>query len=313
MEGRGDLSDEEYRKIMQLVTEQENALQSGEHLTAQKCSQPVWGMFEHTPHAAVPGSMPQTTCFFTAGNETPYSLRTKVSLAVQSAAVVLDNSDVEVMRAALQGLSGTTNIYPETMAVSVGITSVSILTPDGQFLRAGSQLHSAGSLPASGSPGDHHISMHRACRWRRQFHTTQRAHLWCAGVLIEEVECGIAAPKEGDSHDEGEGTQGAAQSETGALHLELVQKPQDGSADASVSLALSSSYIVYTAPTVERLQNFFRVEKVRQTMFADGKLAASLARHVSSCAMHRRMVVEHIPAACRPQTYMQSQRKLQSK
>lgn len=52
-----------------------------------------------------------------------------------------------------------------------------------------------------------------------------------------------------------------------ALELELVQNPQDGSADTAVSLALSSSYITYSAATLQRLQDFFHVEEVSEFDF----------------------------------------------
>lgn len=47
-----------------------------------------------------------------------------------------------------------------------------------------------------------------------------------------------------------------------ALQLGIVQNPQDGSADTAISLALSSSYITYSAATLERLQDFFHTEEV---------------------------------------------------
>lgn len=50
-----------------------------------------------------------------------------------------------------------------------------------------------------------------------------------------------------------------------ALQLGLVQNPQDGSADTAISVALSSSYITYSAATLERLQCFFRTEEASTT------------------------------------------------
>ena len=48
----------------------------------------------------------------------------------------------------------------------------------------------------------------------------------------------------------------------GALGLELIKSPQDGSADAVVSLELGSSYVVYHVAALTRLQDFFRTEQV---------------------------------------------------
>ena len=48
-----------------------------------------------------------------------------------------------------------------------------------------------------------------------------------------------------------------------ALGLELIKSPQDGSADAVVSLVLGSSYVVYHVAALIRLQDYFRTEQVR--------------------------------------------------
>ena len=53
-----------------------------------------------------------------------------------------------------------------------------------------------------------------------------------------------------------------AQQPPGALGLELIKSPQDGSADAVVSLELGSSYVVYHVAALTRLQDFFRTEQV---------------------------------------------------
>lgn len=80
---------------------------------------------------------------------------------------------------------------------------------------------------------------------------------------IEETGGGGDATRDGE-----EGSAGVKEAAPGrgprhALQLELVHKPQDGSADATMSLALSSSYIVYSAAAVDRLQAFFRTEQVK--------------------------------------------------
>lgn len=47
-----------------------------------------------------------------------------------------------------------------------------------------------------------------------------------------------------------------------AMEVELIQAPQDGSADTIVNLVLAPSYITYHAATVERLLGFFHTEQV---------------------------------------------------
>lgn len=45
--------------------------------------------------------------------------------------------------------------------------------------------------------------------------------------------------------------------------MQLVQAPQDGSADTAVRLALAPAYVTYLPPAVERVLDFFRTEQVR--------------------------------------------------
>ena len=88
--------------------------------------------------------------------------------------------------------------------------------------------------------------------------------LCAAGVTIEEVSDDqetAGAEAGGDTKDAGETT--TPQEPPRALGLELVKSPQDGSADAVVSLVLGSSYVVYHAAALTRLQDFFRTEQVR--------------------------------------------------
>lgn len=80
----------------------------------------------------------------------------------------------------------------------------------------------------------------------------------CAATEIEEIEGGGEAA---GSKEDGAGGDEAAAGR--ALQLQLVHKPQDGSADATMSLALSSSYIVYSAAALQRLQAFFHTEQVQ--------------------------------------------------
>ncbi len=66
--------------------------------------------------------------------------------------------------------------------------------------------------------------------------------------------------KDGEAAEPGESA--SAQQPPGALGLELIKSPQDGSADAVVSLELGSSYVVYHVAALTRLQDFFRTEQV---------------------------------------------------
>ena len=90
----------------------------------------------------------------------------------------------------------------------------------------------------------------------------RKAKCTSAAIAIEEV---APAGGAGDTDEpSAAGSEEAAEGAPGrALQLELVQKPQDGSADAALSLALSSSYIMYSAAALERLQAFFHTEQVR--------------------------------------------------
>ena len=63
-----------------------------------------------------------------------------------------------------------------------------------------------------------------------------------------------------------------------------MKSPQDGSADAVVSLVLGSSYVVYHAAALTRLQDFFRTEQVRGNCSAlHSVLPAMPAVHGSLC------------------------------
>ena len=47
-----------------------------------------------------------------------------------------------------------------------------------------------------------------------------------------------------------------------AMRLALTQRPQDGSADASVHLVLAPSYVTYSPAAVARVSDFFRTDEV---------------------------------------------------
>ena len=102
-------------------------------------------------------------CLGSTGAETPYSLRLLASVAVDSAAVVLDNGDTEVLRGALGGVDLTARMYPETMAVSVNVGATAITTPEGTFLRTGTRMERHGSLLRAPSQGETSRSSARRC------------------------------------------------------------------------------------------------------------------------------------------------------
>lgn len=58
-----------------------------------------------------------------------------------------------------------------------------------------------------------------------------------------------------------------------ALLVQLVQQPQDGSADTAVRLALAPSYVTYLPAAVERVLDFFRTEQVRELEQLRGNVA----------------------------------------
>lgn len=84
-----------------------------------------------------------------------------------------------------------------------------------------------------------------------------------SGVKIEDVEIEDVEVEEPHSEGGAPAEEGKEKPVNAALQIDLVHKPQDASADAAISTALSSSYIVYRAAALERLQQFFHTEQVR--------------------------------------------------
>lgn len=70
-------------------------------------------------------------------------------MAIGSGALVLISGKVEVLRASMEQLSATARLYPVTVALAATISSVSVTTPEGSFLRAG--IREAGSSESSSS------------------------------------------------------------------------------------------------------------------------------------------------------------------
>ena len=68
-------------------------------------------------------------------------------MAVGSAALVLATGGTVMLRGALEHVTATARLYPETRALALGVASVGVVTPEGTFLRSG--FHRAGR---AGSP-----------------------------------------------------------------------------------------------------------------------------------------------------------------
>ena len=77
---------------------------------------------------------------------------------------------------------------------------------------------------------------------------------------ISDARQTVGGEASGDAAETGETA--TQQEPPRALGLELVKSPQDGSADAVVSLVLGSSYVIYHVAALARLQDFFRTEQV---------------------------------------------------
>lgn len=58
-----------------------------------------------------------------------------------------------------------------------------------------------------------------------------------------------------------------------ALSVKFVHAPQDGSADADISVRLQPSFVHYSAATVARVTNFFKTPEVGGACFAEPRKA----------------------------------------
>eukprot|EP00884_Botryococcus_braunii_P010315 jgi/Botrbrau1/19285/Bobra.0073s0028.1 len=166
-----------------------------------------------------------------SGQQSPHSLLMQVSIGVHSASVVLDGSadSPEVLRAGLEELAVGLNMYPGTTAVKVGVAGMGVRSPEGNLVRTGDRLHSSksGAPPGSAPIGS-----------------------WASGGDMQPLSKGEAATP-------GNLSPAALK----ALELEYIQKPQDGSADAVLHLALAPSYVTYHRRTIDRVTHFFHTEK----------------------------------------------------
>jgi vacuolar protein sorting-associated protein 13A/C len=106
-EQRAELSAEEYNKLMDWVSQQDEGLK--------------------------------------LGMETPYTLLTRIRLAVGSAAAVLSDGDGDgtLLRGSLLGISVETDMYPKTRRLQVGVTAMEVEGPDGIFVQTGASAPDA--------------------------------------------------------------------------------------------------------------------------------------------------------------------------
>ena len=99
---RAELSADEYNKLIELVTQQEEGLQ--------------------------------------LGLETPFSLLTKINLRVGSASALLQGPDGStVLRGSLEGISAAADMFPVTRRVELSVTAMGVESPEGMFLQTGAE------------------------------------------------------------------------------------------------------------------------------------------------------------------------------
>ena len=89
-----------------------------------------------------------------AAAHSPHSLQLEVRLKVSSGSFILrDEQEVKAVRSGLQGLWLTSQKYPETLAMTLSLDGVGLVSPEGTIVRAGAQLQSSDaeeSTPDSG-------------------------------------------------------------------------------------------------------------------------------------------------------------------
>lgn len=99
---RADLSEEEFTKLIDLVSQQEEGLK--------------------------------------LGVETPYSLLTQITVRVGSASAVLYGTDGgTVLKGSLEGISAGTDFFPVTQRIQLGVTAMGVESPEGVFLQTGAE------------------------------------------------------------------------------------------------------------------------------------------------------------------------------
>ncbi|KAK9858457.1 hypothetical protein WJX84_002370 [Apatococcus fuscideae] len=77
------------------------------------------------------------------GSETPYTLRMQVQVQIGSMAAVLDQDDgSQIVHSGMQNLQTTVKLYPETKVVSFSVEGVGVVTPQGTLLETGGSRQS---------------------------------------------------------------------------------------------------------------------------------------------------------------------------
>lgn len=96
-------------------------------------------------------------------------------MTVESAALVLGSGSDAVLRGTLERMSATARLYPASRALSLGVTSVGVTTPDGVLLRT--SFHGAGGagLQTPGSAGETAESTRRRSK---TVHTSRSVRLF---------------------------------------------------------------------------------------------------------------------------------------
>ncbi|KAK9815130.1 hypothetical protein WJX73_008307 [Symbiochloris irregularis] len=98
-----------------------------------------------------------------------------------------------------------------------------------------------------------------------------------------------------DDGDEGWQAEGSHAKARNALEVELVQAPQDGSADTTINLALAPSFITYHASTVQRLQDMFHTEQVVDLSALGAQAIAQVERARRQAAAQLSAVMQNRP------------------
>ena len=152
-----------------------------------------------------------------AGARTPFTLLTRVTVAVDAASLVLDGADgaPDILHAGLGGASLAVDVFPDTLSTRVAVASAGVTSPEGPLLRT--------------------------------------------------------AAADGDD----------------AVSVIFVRRPQDGSADASLRLALAPSFVTVAPPAAARVASFFKPERplALASLGAAAAAGAERARRAASAAL----------------------------
>lgn len=142
---RADLTQEEYHKLEEIVSEQEAAVKQGLLLAAELFCQVflVLSICGWARQVLIARSASSDTRVV-AASTSPHSLQMELRLKVGSSSFVLkDDQGLKAARAGMEGLWLTAQKYPETLAVGVSLDGVGLVSPEGTIARAGVELHVA--------------------------------------------------------------------------------------------------------------------------------------------------------------------------